>query len=634
MTLPANPRSPSVSRVIGGLEWVLVIGLAVTIAWTTLCLGGYLAGTMVVTSVAVLALAVLGAVLWAAGEEGERRELHVAALIPLPFLCFALASALWLAPAKWLAWREWMPWFQAWLVFVLVLHFGRGRGPTWILAGTFGLLGLAGTGMAAYQRFVDPTWMMLGRTQAAQFADRSAGMFGIPNSLAGLLGLMLPLCCVLLFSRTVRPTVKIVCGWLALLFLFALGLTGSRGGWLSLGLALLAWPVLAPGDWRRKAVGMLVVVVLAAAGLALMYRFSEPARERIRPFLDGRFEPSRPILWRAAWMIWQDAPWLGTGAASYDIRFEEHRPRGFVDRPVWAHNDHLNTLSDYGVVGFVFWVGTGVGLGWLGWTAVRRARRENRGGSILHHWRWRLGLLLGLTAYGVHLGVDFHTKIPALAFAAAMVAALLVRDESLWRRTVGRGPAWAIAGLGVTGLIFGGSVAVPFYQAEALRSEAMRPIDRQARTGEGDLRRIIPRAKADLVRAVRIDPHNGQAWSDLAYVTALGWHAGGRDLVTMGRFAELAADEALARCPLIAEFWVRKAVALDLQRGRLEAEDCYRRALELSPQVARWWFYYAHHLQAFPNRKADALAAAETGLTLDRYYPGGEALRQQILRRR
>ena len=40
----------------------------------------------------------------------------------------------------------------------------RGRAQAWTLAGTFGLLGLTGVGMAAYQRFVDPAWMMLGRT--------------------------------------------------------------------------------------------------------------------------------------------------------------------------------------------------------------------------------------------------------------------------------------------------------------------------------------------------------------------------------------------------------------------------------------------------------------------------------------
>ena len=126
---PSPDKSGSAPRWLAGAEWVLVAGLAATFAWTTLCLGGYLADTMVVTSWAVFGLAALGALLWAAG----RRPLHLAAWLPVPFLLFALASVIWLAPAKWLARREWLLWFQMWLVFLLALHFGRGRAHTWVL---------------------------------------------------------------------------------------------------------------------------------------------------------------------------------------------------------------------------------------------------------------------------------------------------------------------------------------------------------------------------------------------------------------------------------------------------------------------------------------------------------------------
>ena len=636
MTLPDNAPSPTVPRWAGLLEWLVVGGLALTLVWTTLCLGGYLAETMVGASWAVFGLTVLASVVWTVRSGQQGMKLNLIVLIPLPFLLYALASVFWLAPAKWLAWREWLLWLQMWLVFALVLHFGRSRAQTWTLVGTLAALGVAGAGMAAYQRFVDPSWMMLGRVQADQFVGRSAGMFGIPNSLAGLLELMAPVCLVLLSSRAVRPAAKIVCAWLAVLFLFAVVLTGSRGGWIGLGLALLAWPLMTGGDWRRRLLAAGVGLAVLLVGFALLYRFSDYARKRIEPFLDGRFEASRPLIWKAGWQMWQDAPWLGRGAASYNVLFEQYRPRGFLNEPDWTHNDYLNTLSDYGLVGFGLWAGAGGAVLWLGWTGVRRARRETRrSGDILQHWRWRFGLLLGLVAFALHLGADFHTKIPALAFAAAVAAALVVRDEGGWLRPIGRGLAWGAAGVLVVGvMLLAWKIATPLYCAEALRFEARRAIDRYASTGEGELRAVVPRAKADFVRAVRIDPRNGQAWADLAYATVQTWHASGGDLVTLGRFAELAADEALQRCPILAEFWVRKAVALDVQRGRPETESCYRRALELAPHSAGWWLYYAHHLQAFPNRKRDALVAVETCLTLDRGYPGGEALREQLLSRR
>lgn len=630
MSSPDSPASATPRGVAAG-EWLLVAGLGATLTWTTLCLGGYLAKTMVVTSWAVFGLVALGALLWAVGP----RRFHLAALLPVPFLAYALVSVLWLAPAPWLAWREWLLWFQMWLVFVLVLHFGRGRAQTWTLAGVLVALGLVGTAMAAYQRFGNHTWMMLGRVQVEQFTGRSAGMFGIPNSLAGLLELMTPVCLLLLFSRAARPAARLTAGWLAGLFLFAIILTGSRGGWIGLGLALLAWPLLGGSDWRRKLAGLGAVALAAVLLLGLLHRFSDYARGRMEPFLEGRFEPSRPIIWKAGWRMWQEAPWLGRGAGAYNVLFEQYRPVGFWDTPEWTHNDYLNTLCDYGLLGGALWAGAGVGVFGLGWAAVRRAKQAGRAGTgLTAHWRWRLGLWLGLAAFALHLAVDFHTKIPALAFAAACVAALLVRDEEGWWRTVGRGTGWCLgAGLAMAVLGFGWWIAAPLYRAEALRFAARESFDHYALTKQGDLTVIIPRAKDALTRAVRIDPRNGQAWGDLAYATVQMWHAGNKDSVTLGRFAELAANEALKRCPVSAEFWVRKGVALDLQRGRPETESCYRRALELAPNLATYWFYYAYHLQAFPNRKADAIRAVETCLTLDRSYPGGESLRQQLTSR-
>ena len=630
MPSPDKPRFAP--RWLPGAEWVLVVGLVATFAWTTLCLGGYLADTMIVTSGAVLALGCLGVLLWAAA----RRPLHLAALLPLPFLLFALASVIGLAPAKWLAWREWLLWFQMWLVFVLTLHFGRTRAHTWLMIGVFVALGLAGTGMAVYQRFADASWMMLGRTQAAQFVGRSAGMFGIPNSLAGLLELMTPVCLVLLFSRAVRPSAKIVCGWLALVFIFAIVLTGSRGGWIGLGGALLLWPLLMGRDWQRKVLGAATVLLCAAAGLWALYQGSEYARMRIDPFLEGKFETSRPLIWKAGWQMWREAPLLGRGAAAYNVLFDQYRPRGFLNEPDWTHNDYLNTLSDYGLVGFALWFGAGAVLLLAGWAAVRRARREvTSTENVFALAKWKLGLLLGLLAYGIHLGVDFHTKIPALAFAAAMVAALLVRDEPAWQRPVRTWTAWMIgAGVAVMAGTLGWRLAAPLYRAEALRAEARRLIERYANKGEGNLPEIATGARRTLTRAVRIDPTNGQAWSDLAYATVQTWKGGRSELVSLGRFAELAADEALKLCPVNAEFWVRKAVALDVQRGRRETEAGYRRALELAPHSPTWWYYYAYHLQAFPARKAEALTALETCLALDPSHAAANTLRQQLIANR
>jgi O-antigen ligase len=606
-------------------EWLLTAGLAATLAWTTLCLGGYRAETMVVTAWAVFGLAALGGGLWFC----QPRPFKRVALLPAPFLLFALASVLWLAPAKWLAWREWLLWMQMWLVFGLTLHFGRSRGQTGVLVGTLALLGLAGAGLAAYQRFVDPEWMMLGRTQAEQFIGRSAGMFGIPNSLAGLLELMLPLCLVLLGSRAVPWAGRLVCGWLAAAFLFAVVLTGSRGGWISLASALALWPLLIGGDWRKKLGGVAAVLALVAGGVAALFQGSDYARERIQPFLSGQFETSRPIIWRVGAQIWREHPWLGSGAGSYNVVFESKRPRGFLNEPQWTHNDYLNTLSDYGLVGFALWAAAGAAWLWLGWRAVRRARRAPASG-LFGRWRWKFGLWLGLVAFALHLGVDFHTKLPALAFAAAVAAALLLRDEEEGSSVLppaARG--WGVvAALGA--LALAGAVAAPLYRAEALREEWRRRIDKLA-AGQGTLDAVVPSAQIDFQRAVQLDPANAQAWADLSYAIALSWHVAGKpDPAAIGRRAEAAANRALALCPVIAEYWVRQAVALDLQRRTAEAEQAFRRALALGPNQPEWHYYWAFHLSAFPKRKAEAEAAVATCLSLDPANSEAVALRERL----
>jgi len=350
----------------------------------------------------------------------------------------------------------------------------------------------------------------------------------------------------------------------------------------------------------------------------------------MEPFLDGRLELSRPKIWSTGVAIWADHPWIGSGAGSFGFVFDGYRPPRFPDAPRWAHNDYLNTLTDHGVAGFALWAGAGLAMLGLGWRGIKRSQRTGTpAANLFALTKWKLGLWLGLVAFALHLLVDFHTRIPALAYAAAMVMALLLRDEPGLRWNVPRGVAWVGGGvLALSAIGLATKVARPLYRAEGWRAEARRSIDRYAVRPEGDLRALARTARSALIRAVRANPGNAQAWADLAYASTLA--VGTQDRAAAGYSAEMAADPALALCPTKAEYWVRKGAALDLQLGRPEAEACFVRATELSPNSARWWYYYAEHLRAFPQRQVDALRALETCLALDPYYPPAERLRQRI----
>ncbi|MDD3180265.1 MAG: O-antigen ligase family protein [Opitutaceae bacterium] len=612
-------------RFIPVLEWGLVLLLASSLAWTTLCLGGYRPETMVWTSTINLAVAVLASVLAAFGVH---RPWRAAALWPLPFLLYALANTLWVSPVAWLAWREWFLFLQMWLVFAVVLHFGRTKRQTGMLMGLILLLGVVSTAMAVYQRFADPDWLMLGRRQVEQYLGRAAGPFGIPNSLAALFEIVLMPCLVIAITPDLGKGVRLVCGILAALFGFGLVLSVSRGAMIGLGLAILFWPMLAGGEWRKRLAGL----VIAGAGVAFasiaLYAAVPSVRGRIEPLLHGKWEASRLILWRAGWEVFCEYPWLGSGAASYNVVFEEHRPARFIDEPQWAHNDYLNTLSDYGLVGFALFLTAGAGLFWTAWRKMQEdpARLARS---------WRLGALLGIVAFSFHLFVDFHLKIPALALMVAVVFGLLLREENAGMDDVSQRPRrWSWLAVGAMMLVLGFVKILPAYRAEALRYVARQPIDEYAATGQGDLGRIVERAEKNLDWAVNIDPSNAQAWADLAYVKSLQAYLTPARVVLMGVAAEKAARRATDLSQAVPEFWLRLGVALDMQGRQAESEPFFLSCLRLAPKASHFWYYYAYHLSGIPGGDEPARAAIATCLELDPNSVRALSLREQLNGRR
>src|SRR5690606_37927232 len=131
-------------------------------AWTTLCLGGFLAETMVVTS------ALGGALLFVHfAERAVRRRLHSvsgyelprlhpAGWLPLPFLIYAIANVHWVTPVGWLGWFDFLGWTQMATIFWVVLNGVRSRAPRMALFFVLVVIGCALVLLASYQRFVAP----------------------------------------------------------------------------------------------------------------------------------------------------------------------------------------------------------------------------------------------------------------------------------------------------------------------------------------------------------------------------------------------------------------------------------------------------------------------------------------------
>ena len=628
-------------------EWTQAALLAVNLGWTTLCLGGYRADTMVVTSALnVLMLALhfgRGAFLPGA------KPLHPAGWLFVPFLLYAAANVIWVTPVPWLGWQDWLGWAQMVAVFWVVVNDISARAPRRFLFGVMLFIALFGVVLACYQRFVRPEWLMLGGTQREQFLSRPSGSFPVPNSFAGMLVLLLPVTMLPMWLRGVGAATRVGFGYLAALSLLGLGLTLSRGAWLSLALALGAWPLLRSGfSWRRRLTYTAAILAVVAGSIVLVYSLVPKAQERLDYLMRDGGERSRPVMWRAAWEIFRSNPIVGSGAGSYGILFERHRPEHEQKDPVWTHNDYLNTLSDYGVAGFGLFFGVG---GFVMWRCRRKSSPDSLGSSTtgvhalaprVRDWTdsraFTTALSVGVLAFAIHLVVDFHLKIPALTMLAATAIGLAVSRAwtGVERTSEGR---FARAGAALAGVavLSGGAVwLIPHYRAEGIRDHTRRQLDGLAAVAKSPAQRtaVATAARVELSRAIALAPSNAQAWADRAYTAAILGHKQPELVGALGRSAESDARRALAQTSAVPEFWLRLGVALDMQGRWNEAGPAFSEALRLAPVSAPTWFYYAYHLSLNPVTVPLARAAIATSLRLDPSPPEGEALRQDLAARR
>ena len=613
-------------------EWIIAGLLAGNLAWTTLCLGGVRAETMVLswalTGVTLALQLVLSA--WA----GERP--HAAGFWLLPFLGYAAISVLAVTPVPWIGKRDWLGWAQMIAVFWMALNGLRHPWPRLAVLGTGLALAVFAVVLAAYQRFIAPDWLMMDRTQVAQYIGRASGCFGNPNNFAALLALVIPPVLSLAWQRGAGAVQRILFGYLALVLLFGIGLSISRGGWLALALALACWPLFARSQtWASR-----ILLSATALGAVLMvgaalYSTVPLVKARLDSLAGDRGERSRPVLWEASAELFSSAPVLGTGAGSFNTLFERHRPERFNDEPQWTHNEYLNTLSDYGLVGFVLFFGA---VAMVAWKVAARASASPPIAEVNVGWRapdFTHAVSVGLLAFAAASFVDFHLKIPALGMMLAIAAAEVLRRH--WPSPAAGSPdpmkqlGGIVGAVGVVVLTL--AVALPAYQAEASRYAGRQKIDALALNPNPTLNQqkdALTEARALFGEALAFDESNGQAWADAAYASALWSHLAPNSQRDLGKEAERAARQALAHSDAVPEFWIRLGVALDMQGRWNEGSEAFLRALTLAPANSLVWYHQAYHLSLNPRAKKLAEVAVETCLRLDPAYLAAKSLRQRL----
>jgi O-antigen ligase len=264
------------------------------------------------------------------------------------------------------------------------------------------------------------------------YKGRGTGTYINANHLAGFLELLLPLGIAYTIVGRMKPVVRILIGYAALVIAAGIGVTLSRGGWIATGLALTGFFVILlfhRGFRLPAALALLVIIIgvgiYAPRSTAIQSRLSGVVKEA------GEQENARYRLWLPSLQLWRENVWTGIGPGHFDYRFRSVRPQEIQLRPDRAHNDFINTLVDWGVVGLgiVFaalgLAAAGVAKSWRGVGGVAAdigSRRSNKFAFVL-------GGSFGLLALFFHSATDFNMHIPANAILAVTLLALLASHQ-------------------------------------------------------------------------------------------------------------------------------------------------------------------------------------------------------------
>jgi O-antigen ligase len=260
------------------------------------------------------------------------------------------------------------------------------------------------------------------------YTGRGTGTYINPNHLAGFLEVLLPLGLAYTIAGRMKPVLRILLGYSTCVITVGLAVSLSRGAWVATALALFLFFGILLFHRGYRLTALLALIVMVGGAVAVLPKAEVLRQRAVRGLEEMRgSEYSRYRLWGPALDLWRENTWAGIGPGHFDYRFRSVRPQEIQLRPDRAHNDFLNTLVDWGVIGL------GLVLGALGVLAVGILRAWRRVGGVaadLGHRRsnrfaFVLGASTGLVALFIHSAVDFNMHVPANAMIAVTLMALL-----------------------------------------------------------------------------------------------------------------------------------------------------------------------------------------------------------------
>jgi O-antigen ligase len=460
------------------------------------------------------------------------------------------------------------------------------------------------------------------------YGSRASGFYTCPNHLAGFLEtLALLLLAIGLFGRLTT--------WLRIVFLYFAGaafagvlITGSRGGYVSTatGLTVVAgYGVYHLIQVKRIRLSLLLLGASCTC-TAVWLGFSLVAHnDLVSGRLDAIAEPQdiRPHLWQAGIRAFTLDPVVGTGAGTYLVYGRQFRDAAVQTDPVYTHNDYLQLLAEYGLMGGALVICFLAAHFLAAWKYVRwRMRKlEKMEEAVSSSLALVIGAAAGIAAIAVHSFFDFNLQVPGNTLFVAFLFGVLANPGVAWQenRPIRSGWVWksvpAVLGITLIGLM------VPRWSGES-ETEASR-------------RTFLNGAYALTISHAMRAAESGSENPDLFYYLGESRRllANQFDDVVRLNFLKSAAeafDHGLEYFPMDE----RSLVKCGLTRAELgdfeKADTYFTQALKWDPNLGQIYAFYGARLQ-LEGRDQDAMAAYQRSneLSVNPLAIGGI---QQLLR--
>lgn len=503
------------------------------------------------------------------------------------------------SPVASLAWVDCFSLLGSLLVYFITAYFITGTAHRIAIVIILLVMAVGQVGVGLFQFAKDPNFSPLVTGGRGDTGLRASGLFICPNHLAGFVEVVMIFGVSLFFWGGFKVWAKVLIAYLTLVCLGGLVLSGSRGGYLSAGAGVAVFSILSVWTARSalsrrvlpRLIGIAAVVAILAAILASLTDQNFSLRSRTSSVFVSK--DIRLQLWEAAIKQFQLSPAFGTGSRTYLYYGRMFRSPGVQTDPVFAHNDYLQTLAEYGIAGVVLILGFVAAHLRRSWRSWQRMVGHFSRGTPLSRERNELALQLGavgaIVAMMVHSVTDFNLHIPANALLMAFVFGIVPtrgarrEEERLdWR---GRWPHFLPASLGVAMLAAG---------APSLPGELVGEIARAEMVG-GNTAGGLAAAERALKWRVRSP--------DLFYYIGEGRRLLAPTLRSpQERFAAIGAAheayaEGLALFPQDVRLLLITAWSLDKLDCFEDAESLYAKAIELDPNSGIVWAYYGWHYE-------------------------------------